>query len=43
MTMENDANNPGLEQIAELPLDERAAAFNVLEREIRERLDERPN
>ena len=43
MTMENEPHNPGLEQIAELPLDERAAAFTVLEREIRERLDERPN
>lgn len=43
MTMENDTPNPDLEQIAELPLDERAAAFTVLEREIRERLDERPS
>lgn len=43
MTMENEPNNLGLEQISELPLDERAAAFTVLEREIRERLDERPN
>lgn len=42
MTMENENPAPDLEQISELPLDERAAAFTVLEREIRLRLDEQP-
>ena len=43
MTMEKENAALNLEQIAELPLDERAAAFTVLEGEIRLRLDERPN
>jgi hypothetical protein len=43
VTMENENTGLDLEQISELPLDERAAAFTVLEREIRLRLDERPN
>lgn len=42
MTMENDNHTTALEQISELPLEERAAAFTVLEREIRQRLDEQP-
>ena len=46
MTMENENENENaaldLEQISELPLDERAVAFTELEREIRLRLDERP-
>lgn len=42
MTMENNSAVPNLEQISELPLEERAAAFAVLEREIRQRLDEQP-
>lgn len=42
MTMDNENPSPNLEQISELPLDERAAAFTVLEREIRQRLDEQP-
>jgi len=43
VTMEKENAALNLEQIAELPLDERAAAFKVLEGEIRLRLDERPN
>jgi hypothetical protein len=43
VTMENENTGLDLEQISELPLDERAAAFTVLEREIRLRLDERPH
>ena len=42
MTMDNENSPLGLEQISELPLEERAAAFTVLEREIRQRLDEQP-
>lgn len=42
MTMENENAELNLEQISELPLDERAAAFTLLEREIRLRLDEQP-
>lgn len=42
MTMENENPAMSLEQISGLPLDERAAAFTELEREIRLRLDERP-
>jgi hypothetical protein len=42
MTMENANAALNLEQISELPLEERAAAFTVLEGEIRLRLDERP-
>ncbi len=42
MTMENEDAVLNLEQISELPLEERAAAFTVLEGEIRLRLDERP-
>jgi hypothetical protein len=40
--MENENAELNLEQISELPLDERAAAFTLLEREIRLRLDEQP-
>jgi hypothetical protein len=40
--MDNENSSPSLEQISELPLDERAAAFTLLEREIRQRLDEHP-
>jgi len=40
--MDNDSQPPSIEQISELPLDERAAAFTVLEGEIRQRLDEQP-
>jgi len=42
MTMDNENSPLSLEQISELPLEERAAAFAVLEREIRQRLDEQP-
>jgi hypothetical protein len=42
MTMDNENSPLSLEQISELPLDERATAFTVLEREIRQRLDEQP-
>jgi hypothetical protein len=42
MTMDNENSPLSLEQISELPLEERAAAFTVLEREIRQRLDEQP-
>ena len=42
MTMENENAALNLEQISELPLEERAAAFTALEGEIRLRLDERP-
>jgi hypothetical protein len=42
MTMDNENSPLSLEQISELPLGERAAAFTVLEREIRQRLDEQP-
>jgi hypothetical protein len=40
--MENENPAPDLEQISEMPLPERAAAFTELEREIRLRLDEQP-
>lgn len=40
MTMENDHERMTLEQIDELPLEQRAAAFAVLERELREKLDD---
>jgi hypothetical protein len=40
--MEKENAELNLEQISELPLDERAAAFTLLEREIRLRLDEQP-
>jgi hypothetical protein len=40
--MENEDAALNLEQISELPLEERAAAFRLLEGEIRRRLDERP-
>jgi hypothetical protein len=42
MTMDNENQSPSLEQISELPLEQRAAAFSVLESEIRQRLDEQP-
>ena len=42
MTMDTENQSPSLEQISELPLEERAAAFTALEGEIRQRLDERP-
>ncbi len=42
MTMENANSSLSVEQITELPLDQRAAAFTVLEGEIRQRLDEQP-
>ncbi|MEN9910699.1 MAG: hypothetical protein RLZZ441_267 [Actinomycetota bacterium] len=42
MTMDTENQSPSLEHISELPLDERAAAFTVLEGEIRQRLDEQP-
>jgi len=42
VTMDTENQSPSLEQISELPLDERAAAFTVLEGEIRQRLDEQP-
>lgn len=42
MTMDNENQSPSLEQISELPLEERAAAFSALESEIRQRLDEQP-
>jgi hypothetical protein len=38
--MENDHERMTLEQIDELPLEQRAAAFAVLERELREKLDD---
>lgn len=40
MIMENDHERLTLEQINELPLEQRAAAFAVLERELREKLDD---
>jgi hypothetical protein len=40
VTMENDHERMTLEQIDELPLEQRAAAFAVLERELREKLDD---
>ena len=42
MTMDTENQRPSIEQISELPLDERAAAFMLLESEIRQRLDEQP-
>jgi hypothetical protein len=42
MTMDNENQSPSLVQISELPLEQRAAAFSVLESEIRQRLDEQP-
>jgi len=42
MTMDNENQSPSLEQISELPLEQRAAAFSALEGEIRQRLDEQP-
>jgi hypothetical protein len=42
MTMDNENQSPSFEQISELPLEQRAAAFSVLESEIRQRLDEQP-
>jgi len=42
MTMDNENQSPSLEQISKLPLEQRAAAFSVLESEIRQRLDEQP-
>jgi hypothetical protein len=40
--MDIENQRPSIEQISELPLDERAAAFTLLESEIRQRLDEQP-
>jgi hypothetical protein len=40
--MDTENQSPSLEQISELPQDERAAAFTVVEGEIRQRLDEQP-
>ena len=40
--METENQSPSLEQISELPREERAAAFTALEGEIRQRLDEQP-
>jgi len=40
VTMDTENQSPSLEQISELPLEERAAAFTALEGEIRQRLDE---
>jgi hypothetical protein len=40
--MDNENQSPSLEQISELPLEQRAAAFSALEGEIRQRLDEQP-
>lgn len=42
MIMDNENQSPSLEQISELPLEQRAAAFSALEGEIRQRLDEQP-
>jgi len=42
VTMDNENQSPSLEQISELPLEQRAAAFSALEGEIRQRLDEQP-
>jgi hypothetical protein len=42
VTMDTENQSPSLEQISELPLDKRAAAFTALEGEIRQRLDEQP-
>jgi hypothetical protein len=40
--MDTENRSPSLEQISELPLEERAVAFTTLEVEIRQRLDEQP-
>ncbi len=40
--MDTENPTPNLDEISELPLEQRAAAFTVLEREIRQRLDEQP-
>ena len=40
MTMENEHERLTVEQINELPLEQRFAAFAVLERELREKLDD---
>ena len=40
MSMESEREAMTVEQINELPLDQRAAAFAVLERELREKLDD---
>lgn len=40
MTMESEHNSLTVEQINELPLEQRAAAFAILERELREKLDD---
>ena len=40
MTMESEHNPLTVEQINELPLEQRAAAFAILERELREKLDD---
>lgn len=42
MTMDNENQSHSLEQISELPLEQRAAEFSALEGEIRQRLDEQP-
>lgn len=42
MIMDNENQSPSLEQISELPLEQRAAAFSALEGEIRQRLYEQP-
>ena len=38
--MESERNPFTVEQINELPLEQRAAAFAILERELREKLDD---
>jgi len=40
VTMESERNPLTVEQINELPLEQRAAAFAILERELREKLDD---
>lgn len=39
MTMEDEIDRLTVEQIKELPLEQRSAAFALLERELREKLD----
>lgn len=41
MSMDNEQERLSVEQIHELPIEQRAAAFAELERELRERLDGR--
>lgn len=40
MSMENELDRPTVEQINELPLEQRAAAFAELERALRDRLND---